>query len=107
MSEARTQPGDRAARGFVRPKFILILLIMFEAFLLLLLCSPGVLRSKRQVSAVYAWMRAPSPETEQAYYSARDKDRHKQNVVFGAAVVVGVAALVYGVFQRTPNQNRR
>jgi hypothetical protein len=107
MSEAGTQPGDREARSFVRPKFILILLIMFEAFLLLLLCSPGVLRSKRQVSAAYAWMRAPSPETEQAYDTERDNDRRRQYVVFGGVVAVGIAILVYGAFQRTPNQNQR
>jgi hypothetical protein len=85
--------------AIMRAKFILILLVVFEVFFLGLLCSPGVLRSKGQLSATAAWLQSPSPETERAHHLARDRDRRKQYVLFGFAVVVGISIIVYGASQ--------
>ena len=58
----------------MRSKFILTLLILAELFLVLLLCSPGVWKSKRRILAESAWAHNPTPETEQAFYSERNRE---------------------------------
>ena len=83
-----------------RSRFILTLLLIVEVFCLVLVFSPGLWRSKRQLSAAGVMLQDRTPETELAYERAYNRDRIRQYTVCTLAVVNAVVIIVYGALQQ-------
>ncbi len=83
----------------MRPRFILTILVLIELFCLVMVASPELWRSKQQRSAATLMLRNRTPETEQAYSQAHDRDRFRQYAVCTLAVVNAMAIIVYGALQ--------
>ncbi len=84
----------------MRPRFVLTILLIIEIFCLVLVFSPGLWRSKAQISAAGAMRRNRTPETERAYQQAHDRDRFRQYAVCALAVVNAMGIIVYGGLQQ-------
>jgi hypothetical protein len=84
----------------MRPRFILTIMLITLAFLLILLCSPGLLRRKAVDRAVVAWHQDRSPEKEQAIRFEQDRARRGQYVVCSLAVLNAIGIVVYGGLQQ-------
>jgi len=84
----------------MRPRFILTVLVIIELFCLVMVFSPGLWRSKRQLSALGAMLHNRTPETERAYERAHDRDRFRQYAVCTLAVVNAMVIIVYGGLQQ-------
>ena len=93
--------GFRGVRLFImRPKLVLTLLLITELFFLILLCSPGLWRSKQAILARQEWLQARSPDAQRSLQAARDKETRKQYVVCALALFGAVAIILYGALQR-------
>ena len=84
----------------MRPRFVLTVLLIVEIFCLVMVFSPGLWRSKRQLSAAGAMLRNRTTETELAYQQAHDRDRFRQYRVCTLAVVNAIVIIVYGALQQ-------
>ena len=71
----------------MRAKLILTLLVVVELFLLFLLCSPSVWKSKRRLLMEREWLQTGTAETERAFHLARDRERRTQYIVCTLAVL--------------------
>ncbi len=65
----------------MRPRFVLTILLIIEIFCLVLVFSPGLWRSKAQISAAGAMRRNRTPETERAYQQAHDRAGQRSGAI--------------------------
>jgi hypothetical protein len=83
----------------MRPKFILIIMVLTLAFFLILMFSPGFWHRKAVGRAESAWVQNRTPENEQAIQLERYRARHGQYIVCGLAVLNVLVIVVYGGLQ--------
>jgi hypothetical protein len=83
----------------MRPKFILIIMVITLAFFLILMISPGFWHRKAVDRAVSAWIQDRTPENEQAIQFERDRAKRGQYVVCSLAVLNVMAIIIYGGLQ--------
>ncbi len=84
----------------MRPKFILIIMVITLAFLLILMISPGFWHRKALGRAVAARYQNPTPENAQAVRLEQDKARREQYVVCSLVVLNFLAIIIYGAIQQ-------
>ncbi len=84
----------------MRPKFILIIMIITLAFFLILMISPGFWHRKALASAAVARHRNPTPENVKAVELEKAKARREQYIVCTLAVLNVMAIIVYGAVQQ-------
>ena len=66
------------------------------AFLLILMCSPGIWRRKTLDRAMASWIQDRTPEKQQAIQFERDRARRSQYVVCSLVVLNFMGIIVYG-----------
>jgi hypothetical protein len=77
----------------VRPKLILLILVIVEAFLLLIFFSPSAGFSKQRIVAVHEHRENPTPETERTARDAVASDRRRPLIVTGLASLNAIAII--------------
>ena len=80
----------------MRPKFILIIMVITLAFFLVLMISPGFWHRKAVGRAVGARYQNPTPENVRAVELEQAKARRGQYVVCSLAVLNVMAIIIYG-----------
>ena len=84
----------------MRPKFILIIMVITLAFFLILMISPGFWHRKAVGRAVGIRYQSPTPENVQAVELEQAKARREQYIVCSLAVLNVMAIIVYGAAQQ-------
>jgi hypothetical protein len=84
----------------MRPKFVLIIMVITLAFFLILMMSPGFWHRKALGSAVVARYQHPTPENVQAVELEKAKARREQYLVCSLAVLNVIAIIIYGAVQQ-------
>ncbi len=84
----------------MRPKLILLILVITLAFLLILMMSPGFWHRKALGRAVVVRHQNPTPENVQAVELEKAKARRAQYVVCSLAVLNVMAIIIYGAIQQ-------
>ena len=84
----------------MRPKFILILMVITLAFFLVLMISPGFWHRKVVDRAAVARFQNPTPENVEAVRLEQAKARRSQYIVCSLAVLNVIAIIVYGAMQQ-------
>ena len=70
----------------MRPKLILIILVIVELFLVLIAFSPSVGFSMQSIAAMSEWRRNPNPETERVMQREEAWNRWRPQIVWTLAV---------------------
>jgi hypothetical protein len=83
----------------MRPKFILIIMLITLAFFLVLMILPGFWHRKALGRAVAARYQNPTPENVQAVRLEQAKARRDQYTVCSLAVLNIMAIIIYGAVQ--------
>jgi hypothetical protein len=84
----------------MRPKFLLLIMVVTLAFLLILMLSPGFWHRKALGRAVATRYQNPTPENVQAVSLEQDKARREQFVVCSLVVLNFMAIIIYGAIQQ-------
>ncbi len=84
----------------MRPKFILLIMVITLAFLLILMISPGFWHRKAVHRAIVARMQNPTPENVEAVRLEQATARRSQYVICTLAVLNVMAIIVYGASQQ-------
>jgi hypothetical protein len=84
----------------MRPKLILVLMVITLAFFLILMLSPGFWHRKEVGRAVTARYQNPTPENMRAVEWEQAKARREQYFVCSLAVLNVMAVIVYGAVQQ-------
>jgi predicted nucleic acid-binding Zn ribbon protein len=84
----------------MRPKFVFIILVCVECFLLVMLMSPGASQPKSLLAAQGEYQRTHSPEAKQIFEDQRTHVRHRQYLLFISAVAVIIIMIVYGWYRK-------
>ena len=84
----------------MRPKFILIIMVVTLAFFLILMISPGFWHRKAMDKAVVARIQDPTPENVEAVRLEQAAARRSQYIVCTLAVLNVIAIIVYGASQQ-------
>ena len=84
----------------MRPKIILLIMVITLAFLLILMMSPGFWHRKALGSAVVARYQNPTSENVRALELEKAKARREQYIVCSLAVLNVIAIIIYGALQQ-------
>jgi len=88
-----------AAKLLLRPKFILIIMVITLAFFLILIMSPGFWHRKAIDRAVVTRFQYPTTENVHAVQLEQAKARASQYTVCSLAVLNVMAIIIYGAIQ--------
>ncbi|HLH56792.1 MAG TPA: hypothetical protein VKY92_24615 [Verrucomicrobiae bacterium] len=83
----------------MRPRFVLLIMVITLAFLLILMMSPGFWHRKAVDKAALARFRNPTPENVEAVRLERARARRGQYMVCSLVVANVMAIIVYGAVQ--------
>ena len=84
----------------MRPKFILIIMIITLGFLLILMISPGFWHRKQIGGAVVVRYRNPTAENVQALKLEQAKAKNEQYLVCSLVVLNVISFIIYGALQQ-------
>ncbi len=84
----------------MRPKLILLIMVITLAFFLILMMSPGFWHRKTLGSAIVARYQNPTPENLKAVQLEQAKARREQYTVCSLAVLNVIAIIIYGAVQQ-------
>jgi hypothetical protein len=84
----------------MRPKFILVVMLVTLAFFLLLMISPGFWHRKAVGRAVAARIESPTAENIRAVKLEQARARRSQYAVCGLTVLNVMAIILYGAIQQ-------
>ncbi len=84
----------------MRPKFVLLIMVITLAFLLILMISPGFWHRKALGRAVVVRYQNPTAENVQAVEIEKAKARREQHVVCSLVVLNVMAIIIYGAIQQ-------
>ena len=84
----------------MRPKFILIIMVITLAFLLILMMSPGFWHRKQIGSALVVRYHNPTPRSVLALKLEQAKARNEQYLVCSLMVLNVITIIIYGAVQQ-------
>ena len=83
----------------MRPKFIMIILVITLAFFLILMISPGLWHRKAVDKAAVVRFQNPTPENILAVQVEQGRARRDQYIVLSLAAFNVVVIIIYGALQ--------
>jgi hypothetical protein len=89
----------------MRPKIVLTLLVVVELFLIVLLCSPALWRSKRRLLAEGAWLQNRTSEAARALHNEHKREQGIQHIVCTLAVLGAITIIMYGAWHQTQSRS--
>jgi hypothetical protein len=84
----------------MRPKFIFLILVLVECFLLVMIAAPGVVRPQRLEAAQREYSQSHTAEAAQKVHDEQARARKFQVFLLIAAVVVLVGMIVYALYRK-------
>ncbi len=84
----------------MRPRFVLLVMLIALAFFLILMMSPGFWHRKALGIALVARYQNPTAENVQAVELEKAKARREQYIVCSLAALNVIAIIIYGTVQQ-------